>query len=67
MTENIDELLDLYAAEDAGRRRGWKALSLDTLVDTYGAQRTYERLGFSCLGPVHLAYGSYMDTEDRAS
>lgn len=54
----------MAAAEDAGRRRGWKALRLDTLVDNYGAQRTYERLGFSCLGPVHLTYGSYVDTEE---
>ena len=51
------------AAEQAARERGLKALRLDTLVDNYGAQRTYERLGFTRFGPVHLTYGTYIDTE----
>ena len=51
------------AAKQAARERGLKALRLDTLVDNYGAQRTYERLGFTHFGPVHLTYGTYIDTE----
>lgn len=54
----------LAATEERGRERGWKALRLDTLIDNYGAQRTYEHLGFACLGPVHLTYGIYVDTEE---
>ncbi len=54
----------MQAASDLAKRRGMKALRLDTLTDNYGAQRTYEHLGFNRIGPVHLTYGSYVDTEE---
>ena len=49
----------MAAAADIARERGKRALRLDTLVANEGAQRTYERLGFRCLGPHRLAYGPY--------
>ncbi|WP_296010573.1 GNAT family N-acetyltransferase [uncultured Adlercreutzia sp.] len=54
----------LTAVEDELRRRGRKAVRLDTLVTNVGAQRTYERLGYANMGRHHLTYGTYIDTED---
>ncbi|WP_304425537.1 GNAT family N-acetyltransferase [uncultured Adlercreutzia sp.] len=54
----------LTAVEDELRRRGRKAVRLDTLITNVGAQRTYERLGYENMGRYHLTYGTYIDTED---
>lgn len=49
----------MEAAATIAREQGKRALRLDTLVANEGAQRTYERLGFRCLGAHRLAYGPY--------
>lgn len=54
----------LAEVEDELRRRGCKAVRLDTLTTNVGAQRTYERLGYENLGRHHLTYGTYIDTEE---
>ena len=49
----------MAAAAEVARGRGKRVIRLDTLVANAGAQRTYERLGFTCLGAHRLAYGPY--------
>ena len=56
------QLMD--AAARIARERGKRAIRLDTLVGNRGAQRTYERLGFSCRGRARLDYGTYENPPD---
>lgn len=48
----------------AKKADGFTVLRFDTIIDNLGAQRTYEALGFTNLGPARLAYGPYAESPD---